>query len=190
MEDFPRNKVPLRFLSAFSFGCPRVNREFLDDALAWRLLAAANKGDDAAAKQLDFMARFNEEFHRCYFREGKASKAVLHNTPDLQRKLQDSINAKRKDLWGSKNLRVPLSANNFYPDLQAVPYEAVSVDERLLGAIAASPLARSEIVALTGIKKWIVYARIKHLVEYGLVRSLKRQKRTDLIRFISTKCPA
>lgn len=181
------SKVPVRFLAAFSFGCPKSIRDFLDDELAWRLLKSALAGNQASIQQLDFIARFNEEFHRSYFRDGKKAKTSLHKTPTLQRKLQDSINSKRKDLWGSRSRRVPLSSNNAYPDTQTMAYRAAPSDGKLIAAVSEQALTRAEIIAHTGLKQWVVYARIKSLLEYGLIKGVKKEKKSDLIRFISTK---
>ena len=189
--DSPRSKkVPLRFLPAFSFGCPYVNREFLDDSLAWKLLKAAQKGDAKAVEQLDYMARFNEEFHRLYFRDGKDTSKALHNTQDLKSKAQDSFNSRRKDLWGSRSRRLPLSPNNIYPDHLSMTFAPDHLDEKLIASVEQQALTRGEIILATGIKKWIVYARVKCLQQYGFIRLIKKQSSKDLIRFISTKTPA
>ncbi len=180
-------KVPLRFLPAFSFGCPGSIRDFLDDTLSWRLLKGALKGDKTAIEQLDFIARFNEEFYRSYFRDGKAALSSLHNTPELQRKLQDAVNAKQKDLWGSKTRRVPLTENNVYSDFQTMAYTATAQDEKILAVIRRARLTRGEIIEKTGLKQWVVYARMKTLVEYGLVTLIKKQSNNDAVRFFATK---
>ncbi len=187
MDSFHNKKVPLRFLPAFSFGSPKVNREFLDDELAWKLLKKAEKGDLAAVKALDFMARFNEEFHRSYFRGGKGDKATLHKTPDLQRKLQDSINSKRKDIWGSRSRRLPLSPNEAYPDVHGTAYELTAEDKKVIASVSKIALTRAEIIAQTGLKKWLVYSRVKTLQEHGLLKLVKRDRNHINVRFVSTK---
>lgn len=183
----PVAKVPPRFLPAFSFGCPASIRDFLDDRLANKLLGKALKGDQAAIEQLDYIARFNEEFHQSYFRDGKDSGASLHSSPELQRKLQDSINSKRKDLWGSQSRRVQLKENNDYTAIDFQSYRAKPPDEKIMAVVEKARMTRGEIIKATGLKQWVVYARMKVLVEYGLVLTIKKQHHLDSLRFISTK---
>jgi hypothetical protein len=75
--------IPKKFLGAFKRGHRPTSREFIDEKLAYELLNKALAGDLEASKELEWLARFNNEYHKAVLPEDDPNS--LHNTKELRR---------------------------------------------------------------------------------------------------------
>lgn len=88
--------VPIRWLGAFSKGHRASAREFIDDEFSYGLLDKALNGDEKAASALDYLSKFNNEYHKNVIR--KDDPNALHHTDTLRRDLYARENAKNRDI--------------------------------------------------------------------------------------------
>lgn len=56
-------------LGAFKKGHRRPAREFIDDEFAYKLLKQMEQGCSSAKESLEWLAQFNNEYHRNWFRK-------------------------------------------------------------------------------------------------------------------------
>lgn len=75
--------IPKQFLGAFKAGHRKSAREFIDEELSYQLLSkiiASNYEDKESIKNLEYITRFNNEFHKnVVLKDGKA----LHTSEQL-----------------------------------------------------------------------------------------------------------
>lgn len=102
-KDIPKSgmmKIPKEYLGAFKAGHRPSAREFIDDELSFELLRKVLEGDQEAKRMLEYITRFNNEFHKNVIKKG--DKKALHNTDELRKQLYDRENARNRDI-SSKN---------------------------------------------------------------------------------------
>lgn len=87
--------VPKQYLGAFKRGHRANTREFIDESLSWKLLKQAKNGDKEALKALEWLTRFNNEFHKNVLKKDGKS---LHETEEERKKLYSRENAKNRDI--------------------------------------------------------------------------------------------
>lgn len=91
--------VPKQFLGAFKKGHRVSVREFIDEEMSWQLLNRienSNYTDTEAIQALEYITRFNNEFHKNVIKKGDVN--ALHNTDELRRDLYSRENSKNRDL--------------------------------------------------------------------------------------------
>ncbi len=107
--------VPKQWLGAFKKGHRYSSRDAVDEDLAWELLDRweKSKGTDTEAKEaLDFMSKFNNEFHKnvvsktdplhkCTCPDRKRGDKHLDGC--LRNDLNDRENAKNRDIMSVQN---------------------------------------------------------------------------------------
>lgn len=94
-----RKPIPKRFLGAFKAGHRASAREFIDETLSWQLLKQIEKTnytDKEAIAALDYIAKFNNEFHKNVIK--KNDNKSLHNTKSLRRECYSRENARNRDI--------------------------------------------------------------------------------------------
>ncbi len=86
-------RIPAKWLGAFKAGHNYASRWAIDDSFAYELLKSANDGNAEAAAALDWLAQFNNEFHKDWF---DPLKPPLHNTAELRKSCSDRKNARNR----------------------------------------------------------------------------------------------
>ena len=86
--------VPKRWLGAFKAGHHASAKEFIDETLSWILLYKIEQSeytDKESMEQLDYIAKFNNEFHKCVIK--KNDNSALHS--------EDLSNELKRDVYGN-----------------------------------------------------------------------------------------
>ncbi len=105
-----RPAIPKRFLGAFKAGHRATSRVFIDEELSYKLLNQiidSNWTDLKAIQELDYITKFNNEFHKDVFK----AKDNLHNNQDLRKDCGDRNNARNRDIL-SRDYSKIASTNN------------------------------------------------------------------------------
>lgn len=89
--------MPKEYLGAFKKGHRLASQEFIDEELSLILLRKAEEGCEESKKALEWLTKFNNEFHKCVIRKG--DETALHNTAELRRDLNQRNYARRNDLY-------------------------------------------------------------------------------------------
>lgn len=89
--------VPREYLGAFKKGHRKSSREYIDEDLSIDLLKKASAGCLESKKALEWLTRFNNEFHKAVI--PKSDPNNLHNTPKLRRDCNSRNYARRWDLF-------------------------------------------------------------------------------------------
>lgn len=95
-------------MGAFKRGHRANSREFIDEEFSEALLEKAQAGCVQSRETLEWLTRFNNEFHKAVFRRGD-EKNALHNTPELKRDCNKRNYTRRNDLYTSAPLIRKLS---------------------------------------------------------------------------------
>lgn len=98
-----KRPIPKRWLGAFKAGHRASAREFIDEELSWKLLKKiedSNYTDQESIKALDYITRFNNEFHKNVIK--KDDPEALHNTEALRKDLYARENARNRDLMSKE----------------------------------------------------------------------------------------
>ena len=103
-------KLPKEFLGAFKAGHRRSSKEFIDEEFSFRLLKKVNEGCEESKRILEYLTKFNNEFHKCVIRRGDAS--ALHNgekfvTEEFREELDHTNYSRRNDLYAIVRLFRP-----------------------------------------------------------------------------------
>lgn len=91
--------IPKRFLGAFKVGHRPSAKEFIDEELAKLLLKRileSNYTDTEAVFTLDYLTRFNNEFHKNVIKKSDPDR--LHRTKKQIKSLYSRENAKNRDV--------------------------------------------------------------------------------------------
>lgn len=91
--------IPKRFLGAFKVGHRPSAKEFIDEDLSRALLKRvldSNYTDAEAVSALDYLTRFNNEFHKNVI--SKTDPNRLHRTEKQVRSLYSRENSKNRDV--------------------------------------------------------------------------------------------
>lgn len=91
--------IPKRFLGAFKAGHRASAREFIDEELSYKLLRKilnSNYSDLASMEALDYLTKFNNEYHKAVLKKGDPN--ALHNTDELYRDRTNANNARNRDI--------------------------------------------------------------------------------------------
>ncbi len=91
-----KHRVPKRFLGAFKHGHRKGVREYVDEEFAFSLLRKAEAGDKEALKALEWLTKYNNETYRGVVK--KNDRKAHHKTKKLYKEVNDSHNARRRDL--------------------------------------------------------------------------------------------
>lgn len=90
--------IPREFLGAFKAGHRASSRPFIDEELSYRLLKkVVFEGCEESRRHLEYITKFNNEFHKNVIRKGDAS--ALHSTDELRRDCYDRENARNRDVY-------------------------------------------------------------------------------------------
>lgn len=92
-----KRMIPKEFLGAFKAGHRPSVRAFIDEELSWRLLDQLEKGCEQAKEALQYLTRFNNEFHKNVIRKG--DDLALHCTDELRRDCYARENARNRDVY-------------------------------------------------------------------------------------------
>ncbi len=91
--------IPKRFLGAFKAGHRHSAREFIDEGLSYQLLKKiihSNWGDLEAIESLDYLTKFNNEYHKAVLKKNDAQ--AMHNTEELYKEISTANNARNRDI--------------------------------------------------------------------------------------------
>jgi hypothetical protein len=94
-----RPYIPKRFLGAFKVGHRASAKEFIDEELAYKLLKRildSNYSDLDALKALDYLTKFNNEYHKAVIKKG--DRTALHKTKKMRQERYQANNAKNRDI--------------------------------------------------------------------------------------------
>lgn len=89
--------MPKEFLGAFKRGHRRASREFIDEELALKLLEKALAGCEEARQTLEWLTKFNNEFHKNVVKKG--DKSALHSSEELRLDCHSRENARNRDIY-------------------------------------------------------------------------------------------
>lgn len=95
--------VPREFLGAFKQGHRRSSVEFIDEELSHLLLAKTLAGCEQSRTELEWLTRFNNEFHKGVV-HGVAKVGALHNTKELRKDCDARNYSRRHDVFTSQPL--------------------------------------------------------------------------------------
>lgn len=91
--------IPKRFLGAFKVGHRPSAKEFIDEELSRALLKRvleSNYADTEAVDALDYLTRFNNEFHKNVIKKDDPGR--LHKTDKQLKSLYSRENSKNRDI--------------------------------------------------------------------------------------------
>jgi len=69
-------RIPKEFLGAFRCGHRMGSKDFIDESFSRELLKKTMQGDEAAREALEYLTKFNNEYHRGVIKKGDES--ALH----------------------------------------------------------------------------------------------------------------
>jgi hypothetical protein len=93
-----KSPIPKEFLGAFKAGHRAVSRTFIDEELSYRLLSQwIDDGCVEAKEALEWLTRFNNEFHKNIIKKGDPS--ALHKSDELRRDCYARNYARNNDLF-------------------------------------------------------------------------------------------
>ena len=113
--------IPKRFLGAFKAGHRPSTREFIDEDLSKQLLSkikASNWTDKEAIAQLNYITKFNNEFHKNVVKKGDPN--ALHG--------EQLSNELRTDRWG--NIQLDKNGNPIPLNLRQTCYARENAKNR------------------------------------------------------------
>jgi len=99
--------IPKRFLGAFKAGHRYSSREFIDESLPYQLLKKiieSNYEDKESIYQLEFLTKFNNEYHKAVIKKGDAD--AFHNTDELRKERYTANNHRNVDVMSCQKLEV------------------------------------------------------------------------------------
>lgn len=97
-------RIPKEFLGAFKAGHRQSARDFIDEEFSYELLRkVVEDGDQEAKKQLAYITKFNNEFHKNVIKKGDPN--ALHNTDKLRKDCYDRENARNRDITSREGKR-------------------------------------------------------------------------------------
>ena len=99
--------MPKEFLGAFKKGHRQSAREFIDEELATVLLKKARAGCEESRAALEWLTRFNNEYHKAVIKRGDPE--ALHKTPEMISDCDQRNYARRNDIYTSVTLIRKLS---------------------------------------------------------------------------------
>lgn len=103
-------RIPKQFLGAFKRGHRETSKEFIDEGLSYELLKRvldSDYGDEEALEALNFLTKFNNEFHKNVVKKGDPT--ALHKTEAQRRECYARENARNRDLMSvRRHLRVQM----------------------------------------------------------------------------------
>lgn len=90
--------IPREFLGAFKAGHHPSARPFIDEELSYQLLKqVVYEGSQAAKEALEYLTKFNNEFHKGTTKKGDSE--ALHKTDELRKDCYARVNAKNRDVF-------------------------------------------------------------------------------------------
>ena len=89
--------IPKEFLGAFKAGHRASVRPYIDESLAFALLKKVLKGCKESRQALEYLTKFNNEFHRNVIKKG--DKTALHNTDVLRLDCYRRENSRNRDVF-------------------------------------------------------------------------------------------
>lgn len=110
--------VPKEYLGAFKRGHRQASKEFIDDELSLVLLKRAQAGDGEAVRALEFLTRFNNEFHKGVLKKGDPN--ALHQSDSARKECYAQNNRRNRDA---------LNVNNGLLSLEIVRYYEIIIDD-------------------------------------------------------------
>lgn len=119
-EQTRKPRIPKQFLGAFKAGHRASAREFIDEELGYQLLNKiidSNWEDKEAIQQLEYITRFNNEFHKNVIK--KDDPKALHKTPEQVKDLYSRENARNRDIMSvdrKKRLDTVIQTDEGYVD--------------------------------------------------------------------------
>lgn len=116
--------VPKEYLGAFKRGHRRSSKEYIDEEFSYTLLKKAENGCEESKKALEWLTRFNNEFHKSVIK--KDDPENLHHTDDLRRDCIRRDNARRWDVY---TLLPLLSCETEYQPILKESYYLAEEDE-------------------------------------------------------------
>ncbi len=99
-----RPQIPEAFLGAFKAGHRAISRDFIDEELSYRLLnkiVDSNYTDLESIKHLQFITKFNNEFHKNVIKKG--DPLALHSSDDLRRDCYQRENSRNRDIMSRES---------------------------------------------------------------------------------------
>lgn len=106
------SRIPKEFLGAFKAGHRKSVRPMIDEDFAWSLLQKIFESNDSdARKALEFITKFNNEFHKNVIKKGDTK--ALHNTDSLRKSCYARENAKNRDIYTKVDLVYTQEHSNF-----------------------------------------------------------------------------
>lgn len=91
--------IPKRFLGAFKAGHRLASRAFIDEEFSYQLLnriISSNYCDKVAIEALDYLTKFNNEYHKAVIKKGDSE--ALHNTNEMYQERSNANNARNRDI--------------------------------------------------------------------------------------------
>lgn len=102
-----KTSIPKEYLGAFKIGHRPHSQEFIDDEFSRDLLRRANAGCEESRKALEWLTKFNNEYHKDVVKKG--DKEALHKTDEMRKDCHRRNYARRNDLYTSVRLVKNLS---------------------------------------------------------------------------------
>lgn len=107
MSKSSKPSIPKRFLGAFKAGHRSSSMDHIDEDFSYQLLyriLASNYGDTEAVEALDYITKFNDEFHKNIIKKG--DNTALHNTDALRKDCYARENSKNRDISSVRHLNL------------------------------------------------------------------------------------
>ena len=101
--------VPKEYLGAFKRGHRQASKEFIDDEFSHELLKKAEQGDEKAIKALQFLTRFNNEYHKNVLKKGDPN--ALHASDAQRKECYARTNRVNRDAMNVHNGLVSMEAH-------------------------------------------------------------------------------
>ena len=110
--------IPKRFLGAFKCGHRASAREFIDESLSYKLLKiiiASKYSDQQSILELDFITKFNNEYHKAVIKKG--DKSAMHRSKYMRQERYGANNARNRDVLSvDRKSCLPLQSFNLKPN--------------------------------------------------------------------------
>lgn len=97
-----RQRIPREYLAAFKCGHRKASREFIDEEFSRELLKRTMRGDPEARAALEYLTKFNNEYHRGIVKKGDES--ALHAADVLRKDCYTRNNRQNVDVFSKMPL--------------------------------------------------------------------------------------
>jgi len=90
-------RIPKEFLGAFKCGHRLASKDFIDEDFSRELLKRTMRGDEEAKNALEYLTKFNNEFHKNVIKKGDES--ALHAKTEHRLDCYARENARNGDVY-------------------------------------------------------------------------------------------